>query len=859
MIKIGNSDIKLCWGSSEVQKAYLGEIEIYSIAQPIDKLMKITTKFNGLDTDHCILGSKSYFNYDQLERVVINGVDYDFKNNGRYVYLNAGENTIEYYAYSSKITAMSDMLQGCNDMYSVDFSEWDFSHITTVRSLFNGCSSLTSIEGIENINTSNITDFGYLFNNCTSLTTLDLSNWNFSNANKMDAMFTRCSNLTELTIMSEINLNADYSGGMFSGIYTDGTFYYNPQFDYSPIIAKLPSSWTAVPVYGENAITLTYDITTASDRSVYTLYRDFDYSIFKAMYADGNEVAVARSYTFPTTGEHTIKLVFDDTKEITSFANMFREIQSANRSLKKIDLTSCNSRTVTNFSYMFAYCYGVQEIIGIDSIQTLNAINLNRMFTNCESLTSLDLSRWKVSNVMYMQEMFDGCKSLTDLNISGWDLQNVNSIQELFQNCESLANLNVTDVNVTNISSFSSLFNGCSNLQEINGLSTWNTPNVSNLNSMFNGCTSLQVIDLSNFNLTRVSDYNYMFRGCTSLQRVKMLSNLYNGSSSISVTNMFGSITTNGVFVYNSNFDYTPIINVLPASWSAEQLELDYIQAEYYDAESINVINSQFNASQLELLEVNGVFTSVKPVINNTLTSQTNTVKLYYEKGALTDLSYMFKNTNLYSIDLSEFDAELTNIVSMFYGSNVNTVDVSNLNISNITSLNNLFHNCSNLHTITGLNTWVTTNVTDISYMFRGCGNLTSLDLTNWDTSNVLDMGNLFDGCRSLEVINGLYAFNTSNVINMYATFYGVPFVSFDLRGWDLQNVTNMYALFNDCGNLETIYMDSPLNAELNATEFIGFYTKPDGVFYYNPQYDYTAITSNFDSYGWTAVPITTA
>ena len=35
---------------------------------------------------------------------------------------------------------------------------------------------------------------------------------------------------------------------MFSNITTTGTFYYNGNYDYSKIIAVLPSTWTAVPI-----------------------------------------------------------------------------------------------------------------------------------------------------------------------------------------------------------------------------------------------------------------------------------------------------------------------------------------------------------------------------------------------------------------------------------------------------------------------------------------------------------------------------------------------------------------------------------------------------------------------------------
>lgn len=46
-----------------------------------------------------------------------------------------------------------------------------------------------------------------------------------------------------------------------------------------------------------------------------------------------------------------------------------------------------------------------------------------------------------------------------------------------------------------------------------------------------------------------------------------------------------------------------------------------------------------------------------------------------------------------------------------------------------------------------------TSNVTNMSNMFEGCWNLTSLDVSNFDTSNVTDMNSMFSGCSSLKTI----------------------------------------------------------------------------------------------------------
>lgn len=60
-------------------------------------------------------------------------------------------------------------------------------------------------------------------------------------------MFFRCLSLTKVTMTGDVSKVYD-TGSMFSGIETNGTFYYNPDYDYSKIIAQLPSTWTAVPL-----------------------------------------------------------------------------------------------------------------------------------------------------------------------------------------------------------------------------------------------------------------------------------------------------------------------------------------------------------------------------------------------------------------------------------------------------------------------------------------------------------------------------------------------------------------------------------------------------------------------------------
>ncbi|MDE7087611.1 MAG: DUF285 domain-containing protein, partial [Clostridia bacterium] len=73
---------------------------------------------------------------------------------------------------------------------------------SSIRYWFNGCSNLTNINNIGNIDTSNVTDMQYLFQDCSSLTELDLSSWDTSNVTNFQCTFDGCSNLYSLNMLT---------------------------------------------------------------------------------------------------------------------------------------------------------------------------------------------------------------------------------------------------------------------------------------------------------------------------------------------------------------------------------------------------------------------------------------------------------------------------------------------------------------------------------------------------------------------------------------------------------------------------------------------------------------------------------
>jgi hypothetical protein len=62
-------------------------------------------------------------------------------------------------------------------------------------------------------------------------------------------MFDGCSSLEEIKMAGPLNTTTYVNAnGMFSTIKDTGTFYYDERYDYSIILAKLPTTWTVVPM-----------------------------------------------------------------------------------------------------------------------------------------------------------------------------------------------------------------------------------------------------------------------------------------------------------------------------------------------------------------------------------------------------------------------------------------------------------------------------------------------------------------------------------------------------------------------------------------------------------------------------------
>ena len=157
----------------------------------------------------------------------------------------------------------SYMFNGCSNLQHLYFDLPE--SVTNTSYMFKDCTSLKTLPNI--LDTSNVTNMSYMFYYCKNIDVipqLDTSNvtnmegmfgyvnaestppLNTSNVENMKDMFYD-SSFKSITMIGGVD-KLTTTTSMFSLMTSSGTFYYDDRYDYSKIIAQLPSTWTAVPI-----------------------------------------------------------------------------------------------------------------------------------------------------------------------------------------------------------------------------------------------------------------------------------------------------------------------------------------------------------------------------------------------------------------------------------------------------------------------------------------------------------------------------------------------------------------------------------------------------------------------------------
>ena len=557
---------------------------------------------------------------------------------------------------------------------------------TNCYAWFYGCNNLTTIEGIEYLNTENVTNMGGMFYNCCALTSLNLTSFNTAKVTNMEEMFIGCSALTTIYVSDKfVTDKVTDSRNMFSGcnkligaIEYDGSKSDHTYANYDNGYFSPEGGFHAYAEFNNATGTLTFSRGLSKPVGAYDL----------------NEGDVQSAWNEQSTNIN--KVVFD-----ASFA--------------KARPTSC---------YCWFYrCENLTKIEDIENLNTQNVTDMSYMFYRCDGLTSLDVSNFNTQKVEDMSEMFSVCSGLKSLNVSHFDTQNVKNMNSMFYSCKRLTSLDVSNFNTQNVTDMRYMFSWCEGLNSLD-LSKFDTQNVEYMNNMFWSSSALKTIYVSDkFVTTKVSSGGDMFKGCTSLKgAIDYVASKTDYTYANYNTGYFTLKPSTAYAVFNKvdgtlTFRYD---DSKPAG--AYDLKEGDVRPAWNDEQSTNINKVVFDASFAKARPTSCYmwFYSCENLTKIEDIENLNTQNV-------TDMSYMFYSCErLTSLDVSNFNTQnVTDMSYMFsWCAGLNSLNLSNFDTQNVEYMNNMFWSSSALKTIYVSDKFVTTKVSYGTDMFSYCTSL---------------------------------------------------------------------------------------------------------------------------------------
>ena len=395
------------------------------------------------------------------------------------------------YLNTENVTSMSLMFSGCSALTTLNLSNFDTQSVTNMTGMFSDCRALTTLD-VSNFNTQNVTDMSFMFFNCSAITTLDIAKFDTKNVTDMSLMF--CSDPALTTIYASdkfVTTACEVDENMF---------------------AECVNLVGAVP-YDENKL--------GKEMANYT-----------TGYFTDIASKVAESYAVFDESTNTLTFKHDTNKPAGAFAlnegeNLpgWYKFDDNNHShnaniIKKVifDTSFANARPTSCYNWFYG-CTDLTTIEGIEYLNTENVTNMSWMFSECSALTTLDVSNFDTKNVMEMSYMFGSCTKLKTLDVSSFNTQNVTDMNWMFSYCSVLTTLDLSNFDTKNVTDMSGMFSNCSALTTLD-LSSFETQNVTDMSRMFKDCSALTTLDVSNFDTQNVTDMSRMFKDCSALTTI---------------------------------------------------------------------------------------------------------------------------------------------------------------------------------------------------------------------------------------------------------------------------------------------------------------------------------------------------
>ncbi|MBQ1483099.1 MAG: BspA family leucine-rich repeat surface protein [Erysipelotrichaceae bacterium] len=356
--------------------------------------------------------------------------------------------------------SMSDAFRDLSSLSHIDLSDLDFGSCFDISYMFGNSPVLNAIEGIGQIDVSNVTDMDHLFFGCRSLTALQIGGWDTSKVTDFSGVFAYCESLKTLNLRTW-----DVSEGIL----------FEDMFSHCLVLASTGnlSAW---------------DLGSASD--------------------------ISGMFSYCPKLRNVGDLSAWNTSQITDLSGLF----SGCSNLSSIgSVSSWDVRNVTSFASCFANAQNLSDIGDLYHWQVSSSCkDLSYLFAGTKELLAgdPDLSSWDVSGCKNMSHMFENCV-LSSLNIQGWDTSSLKDASYMFAYSETLTLSQLTevcgieDLDVSSLITISHMFYED---QYFNAdLSAWDTSSLQDLSYAFYGAYRFETGKLKHWNVSSVSDMTEAF------------------------------------------------------------------------------------------------------------------------------------------------------------------------------------------------------------------------------------------------------------------------------------------------------------------------------------------------------------
>lgn len=379
------------------------------------------------------------------------------------------------YLNTSECTSMRAMFSGCTNLTSIDLSKFNTEKVSNMSSMFYGCEKLTSID-LSKFNTAKVTTMAYMFQNCKSIVLSDVRSFNISKVTNTSYMYYGCSALQSVITYFDM-MNVTNAVSMFKNCSNLETIFCDADWNASTKLTNTTDMFS-----GCTKLTGLFG-TTYSESKIDKTYARPDHGTnqrgyFTPIHRVFGSVSSDKTKLTYYCQESLTKTPSDDLYDpIARNASYLRWTDAYNKITKIVIDPSMQNAPLTNCNFMFYGGYDnstsshhnlskVTSIEGLENLNTANVTSMMGMFSGLDALKTLDLSKLKTSKVTNMATMFQACTSLQTLDLNSFDISSLKETSSMFDGCTALTTIYCDrDWNASStLSSSGYMFRGCNNL-----------------------------------------------------------------------------------------------------------------------------------------------------------------------------------------------------------------------------------------------------------------------------------------------------------------------------------------------------------------------------------------------------------